>query len=342
MGAAAAAVAAGLAVERVAIGRARMGVDDSGAEPFGLLPADQELTVITADGVGLHVELVDRGGADLTVVFVHGYCLDLGTWHFQRRELATVGHPRIRMVFYDQRGHGRSAMGSAPRCTIEQLGRDLLAVIEATAASGPLVVCGHSMGGMAIMALAEQRPDLFADRVVGVALISSSAGDLDTVSFGMPRVMSAIRKPLTPLLATGMRSRARLLEGARRRSSDIVWLATRRWAFGTRDVSPALVGYVERMNSGTPVATMAAFLATLSDHKRYDAVKAFDGIETIVICGEKDLMTPVGHSRKLAQAMPGSEFVEIHDGAHLMLMDHAGEVNGELRAFLARAARAIG
>jgi len=329
------AAAAGLAVERVAIGRARLGTDEGAGEPYGLLPADAEPTVMTDDGVALHAEVV--GNAGRTVVFVHGYCLDLGTWHFQRRGLADAGW---RMVLFDQRGHGRSDRGAAERCTIEQLGRDLRAVIEATAPSGPLVLCGHSMGGMAVLALAEQEPDLFAERVVGVALVSSSAGDLDTVSFGMPRVVSAIRRPLTPLLAAGMHSRARLLESARRRGSDALWLATRRWAFGTRAVSPALVDYVERMNSGTPVATVAAFLATLSDHRRYAALAVLDGIETIVICGDKDLMTPVSHSRRLAEALPGCEFVEVAGGAHLVLMNSAVEVNRHLRDFLARAARA--
>ncbi len=338
MGVAATGIAAGVAAERIAVGRARFGPDLAADEPFGLLVADSEPPVTTVDGVDLHVEVVGRPGEDLTVIFVHGYCLDMGTWHFQRRGLADLRRPRLKMVFYDQRGHGRSGRGEPPGYTIEQLGRDLESVIEAVAPSGPLVLCGHSMGGMSVMALAEQRRDLFADRVVGVALISSSAGDLDTVSFGMPSVVNALRKPLMPLLASGLRSRARLLEKARRTGSDVVWLATRRWAFGNRRASSSLVNYVERMNSGTPVETIAGFLATLSEHTRYEALPAFEGVETILIGGDKDLMTPIGHTRRLAEAIPDAEFVEIADGAHLALMDHADEVNAHLRAFLRRAA----
>ena len=47
-------------------------------------------------------------------------------------------------------------------CTIDQLGRDLYAVLEAVVPAGPVVLVGHSMGGMTVLALADQRPDLFA------------------------------------------------------------------------------------------------------------------------------------------------------------------------------------
>lgn len=341
VGVAAATVAAGLAAERVVVGRARIGGDPGSGEPFGLLVADEELTVAAGDGVPLHVEVVSRRPGGLTVIFVHGFCLDMGTWHFQRRGLGELSDPRIRMVFYDQRGHGRSGWGEPERATIDQLGRDLHSVIEGIAPGDHLVLCGHSMGGMTIMALAEQQPELFAERVVGVALISTSGGDMDTVSFGMPKLVGALRRPLMPLLATSMRSRSRVLELARRAGGDVLWVATRRWAFGTRGASSALVDYVERMNGGTPVTTIAAFLATIDEHKRYAALQALGGIETLVIGGEKDVMTPVDHSRRLAEALPNCEFVEVVDGAHLMLMDHADLVNAALRDFLGRAARAV-
>ncbi|MCA1656172.1 MAG: alpha/beta hydrolase [Actinobacteria bacterium] len=340
VGMVAAGAAAAVAVERVAVGRSRIGGDDDAAEPFGRLPADRTLAVPTVDGVTLHTEVVGGDSAALTVVFVHGYCLDMGTWHFQRRGLAGLREPTVRMVFYDQRGHGRSGSGEPERYTIEQLGRDLDDVIATAAPRGPVVLCGHSMGGMSVMALAEQRPDLFVERVVGVALLSTSAGDMDTVSFGMPRLFSALRRPVMPLLTSGLRSRARWVERARRTGGDVVWLATRRWAFGTRRVRPALVDYVERMNAGTPVETIAGFVATLDEHRRYDALTAFEGIETLVIGGGKDLMTPVEHSRRLAAAISHARFVEVADGAHLMLMDHADEVNEQLRLFLARSGHA--
>ena len=120
------------------------------------------------------------------MVFCHGFALTQETWHYQRRDLGDVG----RLVFYDQRGHGRSGWGDREHANIDQLGRDLRRVVDAAAPTGPVVLIGHSMGGMTIMALADQAPELFGDRIVGVALLSTSAGKLAEVGFGAPAAIA--------------------------------------------------------------------------------------------------------------------------------------------------------
>ena len=85
---------------------------------------------------------------------------------------------RSRTVFYDQRSHGRSAVAREENATIEQLGQRPAAGPRRSSPRGPVVLVGHSMGGMTIVALAEQHPELFGDRVVGVGLISTTAGGL--------------------------------------------------------------------------------------------------------------------------------------------------------------------
>src|SRR5690606_31084170 len=85
--------------------------------------------------------------------------------------------PQARLVFYDQRSHGRSSRAAPGHATIDDLATDLAAVIGTAAPTGPLVLVGHSMGGMALLALAGRDPDLFADRVHGVALLSTSANE---------------------------------------------------------------------------------------------------------------------------------------------------------------------
>ena len=102
-----------------------------------------------------------RRSDEPTLVFVHGYALNLDCWHFQREAF----RGKHRMAFYDQRSHGRSERSDREHATIDQLGDDLAVVIEDGGAGGQVVLVGHSMGGMSIIAFAERHPKLFAKRV---------------------------------------------------------------------------------------------------------------------------------------------------------------------------------
>ena len=107
---AAAGLATAFAVERVLVRKSLNAPGDPYAEEeFGDQPFDEELTVTAADGTDLHVEIVEpkAAGDKPTIVFVHGFALDMGTFYFQRQALAEQGEHRL--VFYDQPGHGRSS-----------------------------------------------------------------------------------------------------------------------------------------------------------------------------------------------------------------------------------------
>jgi pimeloyl-ACP methyl ester carboxylesterase len=143
----------------------------------------ESLVVTADDGLALHVEIdapdtssLSRrhlAGRTPTVVLVHGFALTMQCWVLQRRALI---HSGFRVVTYDQRGHGRSGQPSLASCTVAQLGRDLAAVMDAACPSGPVVLVGHSMGGMSGMSYAGQHPDVVRERVLAVALVSTSPG----------------------------------------------------------------------------------------------------------------------------------------------------------------------
>jgi pimeloyl-ACP methyl ester carboxylesterase len=338
LGAMAAGAAAGVAAERFAVRRRRKAGDPYADEPFGALPADTVRTV-NADGVDLHVEIVDADGEpDFTAIFVHGFALDMGTFHFQRRVFTGNDDPSFRMVFYDQPGHGKSAPRPDGDYTIDQLADCLAAIIAEVAPEGPLVLAGHSMGGMTLMALAERYPDLVLERVVGAAFISTSAGHLDEVALGFPPILAWLRGAVTPTLTKVLRWQPTMAERGRRSGSDLAYLLTKRYGFGTPDPSPALVEYVEQMNDATKVEVIAGYLATLSQHDRYAALEAYADIESLVVCGEKDLLTPVEHTREIAKLLPRATLLEVPDGGHCTLMEHADVVNTALDELFRKAA----
>jgi pimeloyl-ACP methyl ester carboxylesterase len=185
-GAAGLSAVGGLAGATVARSLTRRITDDDPYldEDFELLDADRGCVVTTADGVPLAVKEVGPQDAPLTVVFAHGFCLRMGAFYFQRAKLTEQWGPQVRMVFYDQRGHGQSGEGTPESFTVPQLGQDLETILSVMAPRGPVVLVGHSMGGMTVLSHARQFPERYPTRVVGVALISSAAEGISRSPLG--------------------------------------------------------------------------------------------------------------------------------------------------------------
>ena len=341
VGVAVAGVTAGVAAQRLIIRRARMSDTDLASEPFGRLPFDESLTVRTDDGVDIYVEIVEpkpnvdaeaSATAPPTLVFVHGFCLDMGTFHFQRRALTESG--QCRLVLYDQPGHGRSSKIHDGEYSLDILGRTLWNVLQEAVPTGPIVLVGHSMGGMTIMALAEEHPELFGSRVTGVVFISTSAGRLDEVNFGMPAVLARFSRQLIPLISTTGRTGAGVIDAARRASSDLAWLLTRRYGFGSRRANPALVSYVERMNGRTSTDVVARYVRALTAHARFPALEALANTRVLAICGDKDQLTPLSHSEEIVAALPKARLVVVPEAGHVALMEYPDIVDDAIFAFL--------
>ena len=348
-GVVAAGAAVGLAAERYAVGRSFRNADDPWAdEPFGELRGTV-VPVTAEDGVDLHVEVEGplpdrrgsrtgrggRGGPPVTVVFCHGLALNQDSWHHQRRDLSDLG----RLVFWDQRGHGRSGRGPMEHATIDQLGHDLLAVLEATAPTGPVVLVGHSMGGMTIMALAEQHPELFGDRVIGVALIATSPGRLAEVTFGVPAAAGRALRRAAPGALAALNRRPALVARTRRLGADIEFVLTKRYSFAT-DVPPSLVRFVQEMHDSTPLDVLAELFPAFDAHDKLDSLEVLNGVETLIMGGEQDAMTPADHSREMVDRVPGAELVILPEAGHLVMLEHHDVVTDHLRSLVERALRA--
>ncbi|UFQ17496.1 MULTISPECIES: alpha/beta fold hydrolase [Streptomyces] len=343
LGVIAAGAAAGVAIERLTVGRgmrkkARLALDAAG--PYGSLRG-MPGTAYADDGTELAYEIEEVEGAPdgaVTVVFSHGYCLNQDSWHFQRAALRGA----VRAVYWDQRSHARSGRGveQAQRdvpVSIDQLGRDLKAVIDAAAPKGPLVLVGHSMGGMTTMALAEQFPELIRERVVGVALVGTSSGQLGQVNFGLPVAgMNAVRRVL-PGVLRALGSQAELVERGRQATADLFAGVIKRYSFSRKDVDPAIARFAERMIESTPIDVVAEFYPAFAEHDKAAALAHFAGLPVLVLAGEKDLVTPSEHSEAIAALLPDAELVLVPDAGHLVMLEHPDVVTDRLADLLSRA-----
>lgn len=356
IGVIAAGAAAGVALERLTVGRgmrqkARLALDASG--PYGTLRGLPGRT-LADDGTELYYEAdeVDpeaaaprrrrlfgrKAPAPVTVVFSHGYCLSQDSWHFQRAALRGL----VRTVHWDQRSHGRSARGAsqsgpdAVAVSIDQLGRDLKAVIDAAAPDGPLVLVGHSMGGMTMMALADQFPELVRERVAGVAFVGTSCGKLGEVNYGLPVAgVNAVRRVL-PGVLKALGSQAELVERGRRATADLFAGLIKRYSFSSKDVDPAVARFAERLIESTPIDVVAEFYPAFVDHDKTEALDVFLEVPVLVLAGDKDLVTPSSHSEAIADILPDSELVIVPDAGHLVMLEHHEVVTDRLADLLAR------
>lgn len=334
LGVAAAGTAVGIARQQRAISRRageRVGFGELRSTP---------LTVVADDGLPLHVEVdevelpetgIKRRLAkaldepEVTVVFAHGYCLNLDCWHFQRAAYRGL----VRTVYYDQRSHGRSGHSDREHATIDQLGRDLKHVLDAVVPDGHVVLVGHSMGGMTIVALAEQFPELFGDRVIGVGLISTTAGGLDPGRILLPMLPTRLTGRFTHGAISTLRRGHRPVDLARRAGRAIAAVATDRFAFGD-EVPASYVAFVDDMLSATPFEVVADFFPSFSSLDKFDHVEALGRVPTSIICGTADRLTSIGHSCKLHERISGSRLLECEDAGHMVIMERHDRVNAEL------------
>jgi pimeloyl-ACP methyl ester carboxylesterase len=279
-------------------------------------PPPGSRSVRTDDGVDLHVEvdgvgLAVNGTAPLTVVLSHGFTARLAEWELQRAALRN----RARLVLWDQRGHGRSGWTRLTAATIDRTGRDLGQVLDATTPTGPVVLVGHSMGGMSVMALARQRPELFGTRIVGVFLLATSAGGLvETGLFG--RAVKVIRKlGLVPVYLRLLQLIAPGLERFRRRGTAIGRRVTRRLLFGADDADPASVRLVQNLLEETPWPVALAFYATFLDHDETAALEVLRRVPVTVVVATHDRLTPAPHGRHLAEVIGETADLVVVPGA---------------------------
>ncbi|MFI6462583.1 alpha/beta fold hydrolase [Streptomyces sp. NPDC050528] len=246
----------------------------------------RELTATSADGSRLHVEV--HGPEDApAVVLAHGWTCSTAFWAAQIRDLA-VDH---RVIAYDQRGHGRSPAAVAH--STDALADDLEAVLEETLAPGEkVVIAGHSMGGMAVLAAASRAR--FREHAVAVLLCSTGSSRLVDESRVVPLRAGRTRTWLT-----------RKVLGTRAPLGPVTPAARRILKYGTMGPgsAPHMVEACARIVHACPSAVRYAWSRVLDSLDLDHGVREL-AVPTAVFVGTADRLTPPVHARALVAALP--------------------------------------
>lgn len=290
-----------------------------GTSPYEAVATRRELSVVSADGTRLHVEEYGDGDGP-TVVLAHGWTCSTLFWAPVVRLLA-ADH---RIIAYDQRGHGRSAapVTRAGYGTV-QLADDLEAVLEATVPDGQRVVlAGHSMGGMTIMAASGRKA--VRDRTAAVLLASTGSSQLLGASEVLPPRISArrVRRLLHRQLLVSRMPLGRVSAASK--------VALKYGVLGER-ATPEQVDFTARIVHACRASSRSAWgrvLAVLDLDAELPALTA----PTAVLVGSRDKLTPRVHAHRLAAVLPNlTGLIELPALGHMTPIEDAPAVATAIR-----------
>ncbi|MDC8981861.1 alpha/beta hydrolase [Mycobacterium marinum] len=292
-----------------------------------VLPPSRSLTVRAADGTALHTQVF--GPADgYPIVLTHGFVCSIRAWAYQIAELATD----YRVIAFDHRGHGRSGIPRRGGYTLEHLASDLDSVLDATLAPHErALIAGHSMGGIAISAWSERYRHKVHRRADAVALINTATGDLlrKIRMLSVPRELSAARDFAGRGLINAFGGFP-LPSAVRIPTQYLIAMM----AVGA-DAHPTAARLLYELFAQTSAAGRGGCARMLvgevgSRHISLDGLT----VPTLVIGSERDRLTPISQTRKIARTAPNVfDLVEL-PGGHCSMLEQHHEVNRHLRTLV--------
>ncbi|SMC85425.1 alpha/beta fold hydrolase [Lentzea albidocapillata] len=272
------------------------------------------------DGTELNVLRAGDPESPVTVVLAHGYALDHRSWHKVVEQLS----PEFQVIAYDHRGHGRSAGASKETATIDQLGEDLGELIERAVPQGQVVIAGHSMGGMAALAMAERRPRLFRQRVLGNVFVSTAASGMSETSLAWPKAVGKLVRELERAFGPIVRAVREKIEPAK--TAGLRW-----WLFGDQPADED-VDLTADMVWGHWPETVALFRPAVDRYDREAGLTVAKEKAVVAVVGDEDRLVPESDAAKF-----GGTSVILPDAGHMLPLERPAELANLIREVAAKA-----
>jgi len=262
----------------------------------------------------------ERGPADATtLILTHGWGADRRDW----QEVLAALPPDLHVVTWDLPGLGASSPGDHTPTSMSAMADELEAIVQAKGNGGPVILVGHSIGGMLNLEYARRYPERLGGVVKGLVQVDTTFTDplLTKENAERSRRMQPIYEPLL----RGVEATAPLCRG-------LGWLA---WSSGLAHVELAMQSFAGR-ETWAQLDDMARY-AWRSDPRvvaqgviammHWDASDVLPrvSVPTLVLAGLQDRTTLPSASRRMAQDIPAAQLVEISPAAHLGPVESAGD-----------------
>ena len=276
----------------------------------------------------MHVEASGPDGG-LSVVLVHGWGVDNRAFYYTKRALSA--HHRV--IGWDLRGLGKTSRAGTDGYSLDAMADDLAAVVELV--QGPVVVVGHSIGGMIAQTFARRHAERLASSVVALVLVATTYTDPTRTTLGA-RVMHALERPLfTPLMYLTIAL------------APLVWAMN--WLSyinGTQIIATALSGFAGSETRGqldvatrffvkAPPGVLARGMLAMF---KFDETSSIGNmaVPVLVVPGDRDPVLLPSASEHIAAVVPGATLAPLAAAKHMGLVEHHPAFNAKLEAFVDR------
>lgn len=295
-------------------------------EPKGLHSAITR-NVSGVDGENLHVEVFGPDNAP-ALVFTHGWSTDSTEWYYAKRQLAG----QFRLIFWDLPGLGDSRAPSDGDYSLERMARDLEAVVAKVGNNKPVVLVGHSIGGMVNLTYSRLFPQELGRRVIGIVQVDTSYTNPVTTTKNASQ-SKALQKPVGEPLLHAMSALAPVVR-------VLNWLSYRN---GTAQLLDAKTGF-----AGSETWGQVDLIARYGYESSQDVVArgtlamfhwdakeelARISVPVLILVGQQDTTTLPSASVYMQEHIPGARLQAISPSAHYGLLEQNRRFNAAIARF---------
>lgn len=283
-------------------------------------------TIPGADGAVLHVETEGATEGPI-LLFTHGWGLSARIWAEARADLGA----RFGLAFWDLPGLGRSGRPTAGY-SIEGFAEDLHAVIDSLPEDRPIILVGHSIGGMTVQTFCARHPELLNRRVIAIVLQNTThTNPLETM------ILSRVFRPLQPVIEFALKldtvlSPALWAMNWQAWLSGSTHLAARLVGFGTRPTREQLDRTTRLIAKNSPAVQARGNLAMLH-WSVTDRLPRID-VPALVFVGGRDLITKDHAGEAIAAALPQGRLIRVEDAGHMGPVEQAAVYNEQIGDFI--------
>ena len=293
-------------------------------EPHALIGGVQDLK--RPDGTKIHVEVF---GADNSpqLVLTHGWSMTSSEWFYAKKQLAG----RFRLIVWDLPGLGQTEQPKNNSDSLEQMAADLDQVLS-VAQGKPVVLVGHSIGGMTNLTLAKLHPERFGSQVKGIVQVDTTyTNPVKTTSNS--RLNLALQKPVAEPILNLMIPFSPLVQFVSRISyrEGILNLENAKSSFAGTE-SRGQVDLVSRLQvQASPAVVARGTLAMF--HWDASATLPQISVPVLLLVGAEDTTTIPGASATMQRSIPHGRMQLIEAGRHYALLERNEAVDDAIAEF---------